>query len=98
MVVCARPIQTLEELRTYIRSRLCLAHELDPDSHPFTEKPLKKNGEVCGRSFCVHGPRAMKVTAIWDDAESAVFFYGPTGERLSRTVINCNLTCASPNS
>jgi hypothetical protein len=31
--------------------------------------------------FCLHGPRAVKMTAIWEKDRNRVLFYGPTGKR-----------------
>jgi len=31
--------------------------------------------------FCLHGPRAVKFTAIWETDRNQILFYGSTGER-----------------
>ena len=35
--------------------------------------------------FCLHGPRAVKFTAIWETEHNRVLFYGSTGERFQKT-------------
>jgi hypothetical protein len=31
--------------------------------------------------FCLHGPRAVKYSAIWEKEKGRVLFYGPSGKR-----------------
>jgi hypothetical protein len=31
--------------------------------------------------FCLHGPRSIKLTAVWETDGNTVLFYGSTGER-----------------
>ncbi len=49
-----------------------------------TERILLRAGEPCGIFFCLHGPRSVKLTAIWETKENTVLFYGSTGERLAK--------------
>jgi hypothetical protein len=50
--------------------------------------------------FCVHGPRAVNFTAIWEKQKNRVFFYGPRGERYRQTTLDDSPvaleTCESP--
>jgi hypothetical protein len=32
--------------------------------------------------FCLHGPRSVKITAIWDFQKNTIFFYGADGQRM----------------
>jgi hypothetical protein len=42
-------------------------------------------GRPCGVYFCLHGPRSVKFSAIWDAENNYVLFYGSTGERFHKT-------------
>ena len=47
-----------------------------------TEHVLLRGREPCGILFCLHGPRAVKFTAVWETVRNTILFYGSTGERL----------------
>ena len=74
-------IGDLEELRTFVHQTICEHNELEPDVFPTTERILLRRGQPCGLFFCVHGPRSVKFTAIWETDRNMVLFYGSTGER-----------------
>ncbi len=50
-----------------------------------TERILVRGGRPCGILFCLHGPRAVKLTAIWETDRNSVLFYSATGERMQRS-------------
>lgn len=82
-------IKTLDELQKYVYATLCSDHELLTDAFPTTETAIRKNnGDVCGMMFCVHGPRTVNFTAIWEKQKNRVFFYGPRGERYRQTTLD----------
>ena len=41
-------------------------------------------GKPCGMFFCLHGPRSVKLTAIWETQRNTVLFYGSSGERFHK--------------
>lgn len=47
-----------------------------------TERILVRGGNPCGIFFCVHGPRSVKLTAIWETERNTILFYGSAGERI----------------
>jgi hypothetical protein len=49
-----------------------------------TERILVRAGKPCGIFFCLHGPRAVKFTAIWETDRNQILFYGSSGERFQR--------------
>jgi hypothetical protein len=52
------------------------------DAFPTSETVLKRGKfQFCGVMFCLHGPRAVKFSAIWERESNRVLFYGPTGKR-----------------
>ena len=70
------------DLKYFVYQTLCRDHELLLNAFPTTETVLKKNNDVCcGIMFCLHGPRAVRFSAIWEKEKNRVLFYGPTGER-----------------
>src|SRR4051812_41125886 len=84
MSVTSCPLQNLNELRDLIKKTLCEQNELEPDAFPLTERVLMRAGQPCGIYFCLHGPRAVKVSAIWETDRNSILFYGTTGERCHR--------------
>jgi len=77
-----KTIKTFSELRFFVYQTLCEHHELLNNAFPTSESLLKQRREnACGVMFCLHGPRAVKITAIWEKNRNRVLFYGPTGKR-----------------
>ncbi|MDR1052614.1 MAG: hypothetical protein LBL39_00405 [Planctomycetaceae bacterium] len=75
-------ISSLPELRDYVYRTLCRDHELLVDAFPTSESVLKRgNADSCGVMFCLHGPRSVKYSAIWEKDKGRVLFYGPSGKR-----------------
>ncbi|MGL6196194.1 MAG: hypothetical protein ACRC2T_15365, partial [Thermoguttaceae bacterium] len=74
-------ISSFSELRFFVYNTLCQDHELLMNSFPTSETVLKRGkGDSCGVMFCLHGPRAVKFSAIWEKEQNRVLFYGPTGK------------------
>ena len=72
------------DYREYVESILCDQNELEPHSFRMTERLLVRRGKVCGIYFCLHGPRNVKLVAIWEFERNTVLFYGSNGERVMR--------------
>jgi len=72
-----------DELRHFVRDRLCEHDRLDPNTVPFFEGLLKRGGRVCGLYFEVQGPRLMRCHAIWAGEEHRILFYDSTGARFA---------------
>lgn len=68
-------------LRNFVYEVLCQSNQLKPSCYPMTETPLFQRGNPCGILFCLHGPRLVKLTAVWDCATDQVVFYNAAGER-----------------
>jgi hypothetical protein len=77
-------IQTLDDLRNYVNTILCQHNQLEIDAFPLTERILIRADRPCGIYFCLHGPRAVKFSAIWETQHNTVLFYGSTGERFHK--------------
>lgn len=78
-------VQTLDDLREYITGVLCEYDQLQPGAYPVTQQLLTRGGVACGVYFCLHGPRAVRYTAIWETDQNSVLFYNSSGERFQRT-------------
>lgn len=78
-------ISNLDALRDFVNETLCDHYELKLDAFEMTERVLRRGGRPCGMYFCLHGPRAVKFTAIWETDRNRILFYGSTGERFLKT-------------
>lgn len=76
-----------ETLRELVRRMLCEPDCLDPDRYELTESALIRQGRSCGVAYCLHGPRAVRLTAIWSTDEQMLYCYNSRGERMSKTLV-----------
>ncbi len=79
-------IESLDDLKFFVYQTLCRDHDLLMNAFPTTETILKRgrqpgDAQSCGMMFCLHGPRAVKFSAIWEKKNNRVLFYGPSGRR-----------------
>ena len=75
----------LSQLRHYVSNTLCRENDIEVGVFQITERLLKRRGQTCGIYFCLHGPRSVKLTAIWETDKNMILFYGSTGERFKQT-------------
>lgn len=87
MVTSSRELQTLDQLREYVTQTLCIHDELELDAFPVSERILLRGGVPCGMFFCLHGPRSVRYTAVWETDGNSILFYGSTGERFQKTTL-----------
>jgi hypothetical protein len=78
-------LQDLNALRRYVNQTLCAKDQLEVDCFPISEQLLIRSGNPCGVYFCLHGPRSLRLTAIWETDRNTILFYGSRGERFRRT-------------
>ena len=83
----AQPLQldNLTDLRFYIHQSICKQNELEVGAFPVTERILVRGPKPCGIFFCLHGPRSVTFTAIWETDRNTVLFYNSCGERVGKT-------------
>lgn len=74
----------LEDLRIFVHETLCDYEQLVTDAFPMTERILIRGERPCGIFFCLHGPRSVKITAIWETDRNMILFYGSRGERFRK--------------
>ena len=85
MTVPRLPVHNLNELRKYVHHTLCHHNELEIGAFHVTERILVRNNRPCGVFFCLHGPRSVKLTAIWELERNTILFYGSDGQRQQKT-------------
>lgn len=81
MLTRFQQIASVQDLREYVNTTICSHHQLQEGAFTLTERILLRGGKPCGIYFCLHGPRAMKFSAIWETDRNQVLFYGSRGER-----------------
>jgi hypothetical protein len=85
MLTSTQRLNNLDSLRDYVIHTLCQHDQFELGAFPVTERILTRSGKPCGIFFCLHGPRSVKVTAIWETEQNTILFYSSTGERFQRT-------------
>ncbi|MEX2317239.1 MAG: hypothetical protein WD669_08810 [Pirellulales bacterium] len=68
-------------IRRYVNETLCEKDQLETNHFPLSERILVRRGAPCGVYFCLHGPRSLCLTAIWETDRNTILFYGSRGER-----------------
>jgi hypothetical protein len=74
-------IDNLNDLRNYLHQTICEQNELECGAFQVTERILVRGRRPCGIFFCLHGPRSVKLTAIWETDRNTILFYSSSGER-----------------
>ena len=83
---CSR-FHNFEDLRRYVTTTLSNLELLKPERSQLTLRLLTRCGQPCGVYFCLHGPRQVKLTAIWETDANTILFYGSRGERVGKTCL-----------
>jgi hypothetical protein len=78
-------IDNLKDLRNYVHESICEQNELQVGAFQITERILVRGKRACGIFFCLHGPRSVKLTAIWETDRNTILFYSSSGERIGKT-------------
>lgn len=77
-------IRTLEQLRHFVHVQLCRRENLLEYHFPMTELEIQQSGRRCGVQFLLHGPRSVRLAAVWAEAVNELLFYDATGRRFNR--------------
>lgn len=75
---------TLENLRAFIHRKLCAKENLLEDQFSMTEMQLTRRSRDCGLQFSLHGPRSVRLGAIWASDHNSVYFYDAQGVRYEK--------------
>ena len=76
--------RSLNNVREFVNETFCKHYQLQLDAFHMSERFLMRDGKPCGVYFCLHGPRAVKFTAIWETDGNRILFYGSSGERFHK--------------
>jgi len=87
-------ISLTPELQELIHSKLCEVNDFQLGAFEITERQLVRKGNPCGVYFCLHGPRSVKMTAIWESENNTVLFYGSRGERITKLQLDSMVALA----
>lgn len=74
-------IRSLDDLRAYIHRTLCEKENLVADQFSMTEMQLTRRSRNCGLQFSLHGPRSVRLGAIWASDHNTIYFYDAQGVR-----------------
>ena len=77
-------IRTLSDLRDYVHQTLCDTENLLVDQFGMTEMELSRRGRHCGLQFSLHGPRSVRLGAIWASDHNQIYFYNARGSRFMK--------------
>ncbi len=75
----------IKAIRNYVNKTLCEKDRLESNYFPLMERTLLLHGMPCGIYFCLHGPRSLRLTAIWETKSNTILFYSSRGERFHKT-------------
>jgi hypothetical protein len=85
MVKTSLRLKNLQEIRQYVSATLYQIDSLKLDHFQISERLLVRNGKPCGLYFCLHGPRQVNHTAIWETDRNTILFYDCSGQRIGKT-------------
>lgn len=77
--------QSLEEVRNFVAETLGELETLVADQFHLSQQVLFRASQPCGIYFCLHGPRSLSLSAIWETDQNSILFYGSCGQRVHRT-------------
>lgn len=88
-------IATLTDLRQYIHAQLCAKENLLEDQFVTRDEILQLRGRPCGRQFQLHGPRSIRLGAVWSSDQNLVYFYDTQGERYLKVRLSTSIADAA---
>jgi len=81
-------LNSAEEICRFVAETLGSLESLMPNQFRLSQSLLYRAGQPCGVYFCLHGPRALRLTAIWETEQNTIMFYGSSGKRVHRTQLS----------
>lgn len=85
-------ISTLEELREFVHATLCAKENLVSEQFQMIERELTKNGRPCGIQYTIHGPRQVRLSAVWASDRNLLYFYDTSGVRYLKVPLRKRFT------
>ena len=98
MIGFSPQIISFDRFCRHVETKLCRIGQLEPGQFPMTRRPVLRGGQSCGVYFCVHGPRSVKITAVYDHKRKTTIYYGTDGVRRGQESINVVLPSPQPHS
>lgn len=93
---CLDALRCLDDLRAFVHTTLCNRENILPDQFALTETQITRGGQTCGLQFCLHGPRSVRLAAIWVADHNMIYFYDARGSRFLKIRLKQRLaTCAA---
>lgn len=80
-------IDNLIQLKQFVSRTLCQLNDFEDGIFQITERILIRCGKKCGILYCLHGPRSVKLMAVWEAVSNSVIFYGSSGEKVQKTAL-----------
>ena len=77
-------IRSINDLRTYVHRILCEKEHLLAEQFNLSEMQLTRRDRRCGLQFSIHGPRSVRLGAIWASDHNTLYFYDAQGIRFSK--------------
>ena len=74
-------IRSLDQLRSFVQTKLCQKENLLMEQSKLHQTPLIKQGRLCGFQFSVQGPRQVRLGAVWASDHNDIYFYDTRGNR-----------------
>lgn len=74
-------IRSIDDLRTFVHTTLCKKENLVEEQFSLSEMQLKRRDRECGLQFSIHGPRSVRLGAIWASDHNMIYFYDASGVR-----------------
>ncbi len=91
MIVRPEAISTLSELRGFVHQTLCEKENLVPEQFRMREMELRRTGKSCGIQFSLHGPRQVRLSAVWAADKNQLYFYDTAGIRFRKVQLDQRL-------
>lgn len=91
----AEDVRSFSDLRDFVHETLCSKEKLLADQFSLTEIPLRRGERECGREFTLHGPRNIRLGAIWAADHNILYFYDARGERFLKLRLPRRLEAAA---
>lgn len=85
-------ISTLEDLREFVHATLCAKENLVSEQFQMIERELTKNGRPCGVQYTIHGPRQVRLSAVWASDRNLLYFYDTSGVRYLKVPLRKRFT------
>ena len=89
-------IRSINDLRNYVHKILCEKEQLLAEQFTLSEMQLKRRNRNCGIQFSIHGPRCVRLGAIWASDHNMLYFYDTQGIRFSKVRLKRRLLPEQP--